>query len=97
MRDWSVSSFTRPSGVFRLLRRKTHDVKAVASDVCNNLTFLFFADIQECYEVTLQLNKEQTAVKEDSRQDVREVIFLLHFIEHMFTLHLVSCAAVCCV
>ncbi|XP_047210096.1 disks large homolog 3 isoform X3 [Girardinichthys multiradiatus] len=29
-------------------------------------------DIQECYEVTLQLNAEQTVVKEDSRQDAWE-------------------------
>lgn len=38
----------------------------------------------------MQLNKEQTVVKEDSRQDAWEVIFLLHIIEHMFTLYLVS-------
>lgn len=37
--------------------------------------FFFPSDIQECYEVTLQLNTEQTVVKEDSRQDVWEVIF----------------------
>ncbi|XP_051277040.1 disks large homolog 3 isoform X7 [Dicentrarchus labrax] len=30
------------------------------------------SDIQECYEVTLQLNKEQTVAKEDSRQDAWE-------------------------
>uniref|UniRef100_A0AAX7UGG2 Discs, large homolog 3 (Drosophila) n=1 Tax=Astatotilapia calliptera TaxID=8154 RepID=A0AAX7UGG2_ASTCA len=29
-------------------------------------------DIQECYEVTLQLNTEQTVVKEDNRRDVWE-------------------------
>nr|XP_046261542.1 disks large homolog 3 isoform X9 [Scatophagus argus] len=29
-------------------------------------------DIQECYEVTLQLNKEQTVVKDDSRRDAWE-------------------------
>lgn len=55
----------------------------------------FLADIQECYEVTLQLNKEQTVVKEDSRQDAWEVIFLLHIIEHMFTLYLVSHVLLC--
>lgn len=58
----------------------------------NNYPSLFFlADIQECYEVTLQLNKEQTVVKEDSRQDAWEVIFfLLYIIEHMLTLYMVS-------
>lgn len=35
----------------------------------------FFTDIQECYEVTLQLNEDQTAAKEDGVQDVWEVIF----------------------
>lgn len=57
--------------------------------------FFFLADIQECYEVTLQLNKEQTVVKEDSRQDALEVILLLHIIEHMFTLYLVSHVLLC--
>lgn len=43
-------------------------------------SFLFLADIQECYEVTLQLNTEQTVVKEDNRRDVWEVNFLLYII-----------------
>lgn len=37
-----------------------------------NISF-FLADIQECYEVTLQLNKEQALVKDDSRADVWKV------------------------
>lgn len=41
--------------------------------------FLFLADIQECYEVTLQLNKEQAVVKDDSRADVWEVTFFFIF------------------
>lgn len=47
-----------------------------------SLLFYFFppTDIQECYEVTLQLNAEQTVVKEDSGQDVWEVILLLHIL-----------------
>lgn len=47
----------------------------------------FFTDIQECYEVTLQLNEEQTAVKEDSVHDAWEVIFFftLPSISLMFT------------
>lgn len=45
------------------------------------IVFFFLTDIQECYEVTLQLNTEQTVVKEDSRQDAWEVIFLLHIID----------------
>lgn len=50
----------------------------------------FFTDIQECYEVTLQLNEEQTVVKEDSEQDAWEVIFFftLPGICLMFTLYL---------
>lgn len=53
--------------------------------------FFFLTDIQECYEVTLQLNKEQTVVKEDSRQDAWEVIFFtLQKMCFMFTLYLVS-------
>ena len=44
--------------------------------------FVFFlTDIQECYEVTLQQNTEQTVVKEDSRHDAWEVIFLLHIMD----------------
>lgn len=43
--------------------------------------FLPLTDIQECYEVTLQLNSEQNVVEEDSRQDAWEVIFLLHIID----------------
>lgn len=45
--------------------------------------FPLLADIQECYEVTLQLNKEHAVAKEDSRQDAWEVIFffLLHIID----------------
>lgn len=48
----------------------------------NHYCFTFFppTDIQECYEVTLQLNAEQTVVKEDSGQDVWEVILLLHIL-----------------
>lgn len=41
----------------------------------NYQRLLFLADIQECYEVTLQLNKEQAVVKDDSRADVWEVTF----------------------
>lgn len=39
------------------------------------IILVFFTDIQECYEVTLQLNEEQTAAKEDNAQDAWEVIF----------------------
>lgn len=46
------------------------------------IVFVFFlTDIQECYEVTLQHNTEQTVVKDDSRQDAWEVIFLFHVID----------------
>lgn len=53
----------------------------------------FFTDIQECYEVTLQLNEEQTATKEDGGQDAWEVIFFLTLpsICFMFTSYLASC------
>lgn len=64
--------------------------KALTCNVCNCtskvrkqkliIVCFFLTDIQECYEVTLQLNKEQTVVKEDNRQDVWEVIFLLHIL-----------------
>lgn len=49
--------------------------------------------------MTLQLNTEQTVVKEDSRQDAWEVIFLLHIIdygENMLNVYIasgVACAA----
>lgn len=46
------------------------------------IVFFFLTDIQECYEVTLQLNTEQTVVKEDSRQDAWEVILRLHIIDY---------------
>lgn len=55
---------------------------------------LFFpTDIQECYEVTLQLNEEQTAAKEDGGQDAWEVIFFLTLpsICFMFTSYPASC------
>ena len=50
----------------------------------DNLVFIqFLADIQECYEVTLQLNTTQNAVKEASAEDAGEVRnfqkVLLHF------------------
>lgn len=57
---------------------------AFISNVCNDpskeheqliILFFFLTDIQECYEVTLQLNTEQSVVKEDSTQDAWEVIF----------------------
>lgn len=76
-------------------RKDNRIKKVVTSNVCNYPSFFFLADIQECYEVTLQLNKEQTVVKEESRQDAWEVIFLLHIIEHMFTLYLVSHVLLC--
>lgn len=54
------------------------------------MILVFFKDIQECYEVTLQLNEEQTAVKEDGEQDAWEVIFFfaLPGMCLMFTLYL---------
>ncbi|CAJ1058796.1 disks large homolog 1-like isoform X3 [Xyrichtys novacula] len=42
------------------------------SSILGSQLFHALLDIQECYEVTLQLNKEQTVVKEDSRQDAWE-------------------------
>ncbi|KAK1904336.1 Disks large like 1 [Dissostichus eleginoides] len=51
------------------------------SSILGSQLFHALLDIQECYEVTLQLNTEQTVVKEDSRQDAWEVIFLLHIID----------------
>ncbi|XP_038555993.1 disks large homolog 3 isoform X2 [Micropterus salmoides] len=42
------------------------------SAILGSQLFQALLDIQECYEVTLQLNKEQTVVKEDNRQDVWE-------------------------
>uniref|UniRef100_A0A1A7XQ25 Discs, large homolog 3 n=1 Tax=Iconisemion striatum TaxID=60296 RepID=A0A1A7XQ25_9TELE len=42
------------------------------SAILGSQLFQALLDIQECYEVTLQLNTEQTVVKEDSRQDVWE-------------------------
>ncbi|XP_076595856.1 uncharacterized protein LOC143326201 [Chaetodon auriga] len=42
------------------------------SAILGSQLFQALLDIQECYEVTLQLNKEQTVVKEDSRQDAWE-------------------------
>lgn len=62
--------------------------------------FFFLTDIQECYEVTLQLNKEQTVVKEDSRQDAWEVIFLLRNIDwrkYAGCLHCIWCHTCHCV
>lgn len=56
--------------------------------------FSFFStDIQECYEVTLQLNEEQTAAKEDGGQDAWEVIFFLTLpsICFVFTSYPASC------
>lgn len=64
------------------------------------IVFIFLTDIQECYEVTLQLNKEQTVVKEDSRQDAWEVIFfsLLYIIDwrkYAQCLRCMLCAVLC--
>ncbi|XP_037833187.1 disks large homolog 3 isoform X3 [Kryptolebias marmoratus] len=42
------------------------------SAILGSHLFQALLDIQECYEVTLQLNAEQTVVKEDSRQDAWE-------------------------
>ncbi|XP_047441662.1 disks large homolog 3 isoform X8 [Mugil cephalus] len=42
------------------------------SAILGSQLFQALLDIQECYEVTLQLNAEQTVVKEDSRQDAWE-------------------------
>ncbi|XP_044061474.1 disks large homolog 3 isoform X6 [Siniperca chuatsi] len=42
------------------------------SAILGSQLFQALLDIQECYEVTLQLNREQTVVKEDSRQDAWE-------------------------
>ncbi|XP_074504634.1 disks large homolog 3 isoform X6 [Sebastes fasciatus] len=42
------------------------------SSILGSHLFHALLDIQECYEVTLQLNAEQTVVKEDSRQDAWE-------------------------
>lgn len=65
----------------------------------NNYPSLFFlADIQECYEVTLQLNKEQTVVKEDSRQDAWEVIFFPspHYWAYVYIVYAVTYAVTYC-
>ncbi|XP_074530919.1 disks large homolog 3 isoform X5 [Halichoeres trimaculatus] len=42
------------------------------SAILGSQLFQALLDIQECYEVTLQLNKEQTVVKEDGRKDAWE-------------------------
>ncbi|KAG8003936.1 Disks large-like protein 1 [Nibea albiflora] len=42
------------------------------SAILGSQLFQALLDIQECYEVTLQLNKEHTVAKEDSRQDAWE-------------------------
>ncbi|XP_069550483.1 disks large homolog 3 isoform X2 [Brachyistius frenatus] len=42
------------------------------STILGSHLFQALLDIQECYEVTLQLNTEQTVVKEDSRLDAWE-------------------------
>ncbi|XP_070693219.1 disks large homolog 3 isoform X4 [Pempheris klunzingeri] len=42
------------------------------SAILGSQLFQALLDIQECYEVTLQLSKEQTVVKDDSRQDAWE-------------------------
>ncbi|XP_078025528.1 disks large homolog 3 isoform X5 [Epinephelus lanceolatus] len=42
------------------------------SSILGSQLFHALLDIQECYEVTLQLNTEQTVVKEDSRQNAWE-------------------------
>ncbi|XP_067455672.1 disks large homolog 3 isoform X3 [Thunnus thynnus] len=42
------------------------------STILGSQLFQALLDIQECYEVTLQLNTEQSVVKEDSRQDAWE-------------------------
>ncbi|KAK2848973.1 hypothetical protein Q5P01_008807 [Channa striata] len=42
------------------------------SAILGSQLFQALLDIQECYEVTLQLNTEQTVVKEASRQDAWE-------------------------
>ncbi|XP_071395565.1 disks large homolog 3 isoform X4 [Centroberyx affinis] len=42
------------------------------SAIFGSQLFQALLDIQECYEVTLQLNTEQNVVKEDSRQDALE-------------------------
>lgn len=80
--------FHQQSGVF--ITRYEHEGPriTVTSNVCNYSCF--FTDIQECYEVTLQLNEEQTVVKEDGEQDAWEVIFFfaLPGICLMFTLSL---------
>ncbi|XP_068445391.1 disks large homolog 3 isoform X3 [Clinocottus analis] len=42
------------------------------SSILGSQLFHALLDIQECYEMTLQLNTEQTVVKEDSRKDALE-------------------------
>ncbi|XP_030595771.1 disks large homolog 1-like [Archocentrus centrarchus] len=42
------------------------------SSILGSQLFQALLDIQECYEVTLQLNTEQTVVKEDNRRDAWE-------------------------
>ncbi|CAG5989953.1 unnamed protein product [Menidia menidia] len=42
------------------------------SAILGSQLFQALLDIQECYEVTLQLNAEQTVVKEDNKQDAWE-------------------------
>lgn len=56
-------------------------------------------DIQECYEVTLQLNAEQTVVKEDGKQDAWEVILQLHILLQIRenVLHVYFASGVTCV
>lgn len=69
----SLLLFHQQSSIF--ITRYEHEGSriTVTSNVCNYSRF--FTDIQECYEVTLQLNEEQTVVKENSEQDAWEVIF----------------------
>lgn len=60
--------------------------------------FLFLADIQECYEVTLQLNKEQAVVKDDSRADVWEVTFFFYLLSFFKLLSIqYASAPPCCI
>jgi len=42
-------------------------------DAFNDIAIPLFSDIQECYEVTLQMNAAQNGVKESNSVDIWEV------------------------
>ncbi|TKS72227.1 Disks large -like protein 3 [Collichthys lucidus] len=78
--DWLIADTERAVGLLRqyqanltspeeqTLRTSVGKVSAILG----SQLFQALLDIQECYEVTLQLNKEHAVAKEDSRQDAWE-------------------------